>query len=278
MTEQTQVSASTGPDYNAIKNKQNAAWSSGDYARIGVTLQMVGESLAEAMDLPYGAPILDVAAGNGNASLAMARRQYNVTSTDYVGDLLERGRQRAEAEGLDLNFQVADAENLPFEPESFDGVVSSFGVMFTPNQVQSAGEMMRVLKPGGRIGMANWTPDSFIGGLFKTLGGYVAPPPGVQSPALWGTEAWLRDTFGPQAMNISLTPKIFQFRYADPAAFVDTFRTIYGPVHKAFLALDEAQQEALAGDIISLIDQHNITKDGSALINSDYVEVIIDKV
>ena len=275
MTEQT--GAPLTPDYSAIKQKQNAAWSSGDYAQVGVTLQLVGELLAEAMDLPFGAKVLDVAAGNGNVSLAMARRGYQVTSSDYVGDLLARGQVRAEAEGLSLTFQEADAENLPFDDGAFDGVVSTFGVMFTPNQDQSASELMRVLKAGGKIGLANWTPDGFIGQLFKTLGAFVPPPPGVQSPARWGTQEWLEASFGAKAAKMSITPRAFQFRYQSPEAFVDTFRAIYGPVHKAFLTLEADKQEALTNDIIALIGRFNSATDGSALIASDYLEVIIEK-
>ena len=181
----------THPDFTAIKQKQNAAWGSGDYSKIGSTLQLVGEELAEAIDLPVGAKMLDVAAGNGNVSLALARRLYNVTSSDYVGALLERGKARAEAEGLELNFQIADAEALPFEDGAFDGVVSTYGVMFAPNQEAAAAEMNRVCRSGGRIGLANWTPEGFIGQLFKTLGQFVPPPPGVQSPARWGTRDFL---------------------------------------------------------------------------------------
>ncbi len=265
------------PDYAAIKTKQNAAWGSGDYSKIGVKLQIVGETLAEAIDLPFGAKVLDVAAGNGNVSLALARRDYQVTSTDYVAELLERGRNRAKAEDLELDFQVADAEALPFEDESFDGVASTFGVMFTPNQEQSATELMRVCKPGGRIAMANWTPEGFIGQLFKILGQFVPPPAGVQSPARWGTESWLSEVFGSQAADISITPKIFQLRFADAKSFVDTFRAIYGPVHKAFLALDPAKQGALEAEMIALIKRFNTSTDGTALVAAEYLEVVIEK-
>lgn len=265
------------PDFTAIKSKQNLAWSSGDYAKIGVKLQLTGENLAEAIELPYGADVLDVAAGNGNVTLALARRDYRVTSSDYVGALLELGRGRAEAEGLDIHFKVADAEELPFENGSFSGVVSTFGVMFTPNQEKAATELMRVCKSGGKIGLCNWTPDGFIGQLFKTLGRFVPPPTGVQSPARWGTENWLQETFGPEATNISITPRIFKLRFASALEFIDFFRTYYGPVHKAFLALDSAQQEELTKDMSALLDQFNTAGDGSSIIAAEYLEVIIDK-
>jgi len=272
-----EMTGQVSPDFEAIKTKQNAAWGSGDYAKVGVMLQLVGETLAEAMDLPFGVPVLDVAAGNGNVTLAMARRGYEVTSSDYVGDLLEMGSKRADAEGLDINFKVADAENLPFDDGSFTGVVSTFGVMFTPNQEQSASELLRVCKSGGRIGLANWTPDGFIGQLFKTLGRLVPPPAGVQSPARWGTQEWLEENFGNEASNISIAPKTFKLRFESPMAFIDLFRTYYGPVHKAFLALEPAGQEELTQDMLALIERFNIAEGGSSIIAADYLEVLVDK-
>jgi SAM-dependent methyltransferase len=227
----------SAPDYNAIKAKQNVAWSSGDYSVIGVTLQIVGESLAEAMDVKPGSRVLDVAAGNGNATLAFARRWHDVTSTDYVASLLEMGEARARAEGFDIAFQVADAEALPYDDNSFDAVVSTFGVMFTPNQQQAAQELIRVCRPGGLIGMANWMPSSFIGHLFKTIGGYVAPPAGVKPPSLWGDESWIEQTFSPVASDIEVKPEAFMFRYRSAAHFIDVFKRFYGPTHKAFLPL-----------------------------------------
>ena len=194
MNVQTAIPATI--DLAAVKARQQGAWGSGDYAVVGTTLQIVGEMLCEAVDLRSNQRVLDVAAGNGNATLAAARRFAEVVSTDYVGSLLERGRERAEAERLPVTFQEADAENLPFADASFDVVLSTFGVMFTPNQEQAASELMRVCRPGGKIGLANWTPESFIGKLFKTIGKYVPPAPGVKSPALWGTKAHLAALFG----------------------------------------------------------------------------------
>ncbi len=267
----------TQPDYTAIKNKQNAAWASGDYAVIGRTLQIVGESLAENLDLTPGARVLDVAAGNGNATLAMARRWHDVVSTDYVESLLDKGRTRAEAEGLDVTFQVADAEALPFAAERFDAVVSTFGVMFTPNQEQAAAEMLRVCRAGGKIGLANWTPEGFIGQLFKTLGGHVAPPAGVKSPALWGQREWLETTYGARAASIETTVHHFTFRYRSPAHFVEVFRTLYGPVHKAFLAVGEEGGAALERDILELVERFNRATDGSMAVPATYLEVIVTK-
>jgi len=264
-------------DFEAIKSKQNAAWASGNYAVVGTTLQIVGETLAETMDNKAGAQILDVAAGNGNATLAFARRWHNVTSTDYVASLLESGKARAKAEGHEVDFKVADAEALPFDDNSYDAVVSTFGVMFTPNQEQAARELVRVCKRRGQIGMANWTPSSYIGRLFKTLGRHVAPPAGVQSPALWGDQAWLDETFAPTASIIRVTKRQFNFRYRSPAHFVDVFRTLYGPVHKAFLVLDANGQAALEADILALIAEFNVATDGSMNAPAEYAEIIITK-
>ncbi|MGI9350926.1 MAG: class I SAM-dependent methyltransferase [Rhizobiaceae bacterium] len=265
------------PDYTAIKTKQNSAWGAGDYAKVGVTLQIAGEELAETLDLNPDSAVLDVAAGNGNATLAFARRFCDVTSSDYVQSLLDSGRERAQAEGLDVSFQVADAENLPFPDATFDAVVSTYGVMFTPNQKQSASEMMRVLRSGGKIGLANWTPDSFIGQLFKTLGRHIAPPPGVNSPALWGSREWIDDTFGENCEVKSFELKKFTFRYRSPEHFIDFFRTFYGPMQKAFSALDETGQSALMADILGLVKQFNEATDGSARIHSEYAEIMIIK-
>lgn len=265
------------PDYSAIKAKQNAAWSSGDYARIGVTLQITGEELAEAVETRPNSNVLDVAAGNGNATLAFARRFANVTSTDYVGHLLDSGRARAEAEGLEVDYMVADAENLPFSDNSFDMTVSTFGVMFAPNQIKSAAEMMRVVKPGGKVAMANWTPESFIGALFKTLGKHVPPPQGVKSPAMWGNEQWINETFGGSANEIVFIRKMFNFRYPSPQAFVDIFKTYYGPVHKAFIAVGEASEAALEADILATIADYNNAMDGTMMVPSEYAEIVITK-
>jgi ubiquinone/menaquinone biosynthesis C-methylase UbiE len=263
----------TQPDFEALKTRQHGAWSSGDYAVVGTTLQIVGEQLCEALDMRAGQKVLDVAAGNGNVSLAAGRRWCEVTSTDYVPSLLERGRLRAEAEGQKLVFQQADAEALPFADKSFDAVVSTFGVMFTPNQEQAAAEMVRVCKPGGKIGMANWTPEGFIGQLFKTLGKHVAPPAGVKSPALWGTRARLAELF--KGHVIGTEPRAFVFRYRSAQHFLDVFRTYYGPVLKAFAALQPAAQEALERDIIALVSRFNRSGDGTMVVPSDYLEIVI---
>ena len=264
-------------DLAAVKNKQHLAWSSGDYAVVGTTLQIVGESLCEALDLRAGEQVLDVAAGNGNATLAAARRWCDVVSSDYVPALLERGRARASAEGLPVKFEQADAENLPYTDHSFDVVMSTFGVMFTPDQDKAAAEMARACKPGGRIGLANWTPASFVGEIFKTMGKYVPPAAGVKSPALWGTEARLRELFGERLDSMVIERKNFAFRYHSAAHWLEVFRTFYGPMHKAFGALDAGKQEALAADLIALAEKFNIAADGTLVAPSEYIEVVIKR-
>lgn len=265
----------TTVDFAAIKGRQQAAWSAGDYAVVGTTLQIVGESLCEALDLRAGQRVLDVAAGNGNATLAAARRWCDVVSTDYVRALLDRGRARASAEGLAVEFEEADAENLSYADGSFDAVLSTFGVMFTPNQEKAASELARVCKRGGKIGLANWTPGSFIGEVFKLIGRYVPPPAGVKSPALWGTEERLRELFGNRIASLAASRKNFVFRYRTPRHWLDTFRTYYGPMHKTFGALDAGKQEALAGDLIELAQQFNAATDGTMVASSEYLEVVI---
>jgi len=267
----------TQPDFAAIKTKQQATWASGDFAIIGITLQIVGESLAEAVDVLANERVLDVAAGNGNATLAAARRFAQVTSTDYVPSLLEKGAARATAEGLQVNFQIADAEDLPFDNASFDAVLSTFGVMFTPEHTRSAREMLRVLRDGGRIGLANWTPEGFIGQLFKVIGSYLPPPAGLKSPAMWGTEPHIVELFGPQAADIRCVRKNFNFRYASSAHWIEIFRNFYGPTHKAFAALDTEKQVALERDITALLEQFNTAGKSSLVVPSEYLEVVIVK-
>lgn len=265
------------PDYAAIKQRQQATWASGDFAIIGVTLQIVGETLAEAADIRAGERVIDIAAGNGNATLAAARRFARVTSTDYVPALLEKGRIRAAAEGLDIAFREADAEALPFYDASFDVALSTFGVMFAPDHARCAGEMMRVVRGGGRIGLASWTPSGFIGQMFKAVGRHVPPPAGLVSPVMWGSEEYLRQLFGDAAVSIRAQPKIFNFRYASAAHMIQIFRDYYGPVHKAFAALDPAGRLALEQDLTSLIDGANTAGDNSLVVPAEYLEAVIIK-
>ena len=263
------------PDFAAIKLRQQATWASGDFAIIGTTLQIVGELLAEAADIRAGERVLDVAAGNGNATLAAARRFADVTSTDFVPALLEKGRERARAEGLSVRFQEADAEHLPFADGSFDAVLSTFGCMFTPEHERVAQEMLRVLRPGGRIGMANWTPAGFIGRLFKVIGAHVPPPAGLASPALWGTEPHVRALFGTRVADMRVERRCFNFRYRDAAHWVQMFRDWYGPTHRAFAALDATGQTRLAHDIATLLEEFNTAGPSSLVVPGDYLEIVI---
>ena len=269
--------APTLPDLSAVKTRQQGAWSSGDYATVGTTLQIVGETLCEALDLRAGQKVLDVAAGNGNVTLAAARRWCEVVSTDYVPALLERGRERAAAERLAIEFREADAEALPFADASFDAVVSTFGVMFTADQDKAAAELVRVCKPGGKIGLANWTPDGFIGQLFKTIGKYMPPPAGVKSPALWGTGARITEFFGAQASSIQLEQRDFVFRYRSAQHWLDVFKSYYGPLLKTFGALDPETRTALTDDLFELIKRFNRSGDKTMVVPSEYLEVVVTR-
>ena len=264
-------------DLAAVKARQRVAWSTGNYAVVGTTLQIVGENLCEALDLRAGSRVLDVAAGNGNATLAAARRWCDVTSTDYVASLLESGRARALAEGHTIQFQEADAENLPFPDASFDAVMSSFGVMFAPNQEKTASELARVCKPGGRIGLANWTPESFIGQVFTTIGRYLPPAPGVKSPALWGTKTRLDELFNKTANEVHTTHREFTFRYASPAHWIEVFRTYYGPMNKTFGALDAGKQAAFTRNLLALMERDNRSGDATLVLPSEYLEVVFER-
>lgn len=271
-----EMTSSERAGFAPIKQRQQAAWSSGDYAIVGTTLQIVGEMLCEAVDLRSTDHVLDVAAGNGNATLAAARRFASVVSTDYVGALLERGRERAHAEGLTVVFREADAENLPFGSDSFDVVLSTFGVMFAPDHAASSSEMLRVVRPGGKIGLANWTPDGFVGQLFKVVGRYAPPPAGVRPPSLWGTDAHLQELFGARA-EVRTARRAFVFRYRSPDHWVQVFRSYYGPVLKAFAALDVTARNALEADLLALIDSFNTAGDGTLVVPSEYLEAVITR-
>jgi len=263
------------PDYAAIKQRQQATWTAGDYAVVGTTLQIVGERLCEAIDVKAGERVLDVAAGNGNATLAAARRFAQVTSTDYVAALLDRGKERAAAERLPVTFQVADAEALPFADKSFDVALSTFGIMFTPNQETAAREIARVVRPGGRIGFANWTPEGFIGQLFGIIGKHLPPPPGIKSPAAWGSEARLAELFPND--DVKATRQHFNFRYKSPEHWLETFKSYYGPLNRAFAALDAGRQDALRSDVITLLLRMNRGGRDALVVPSEYLEVVVTR-
>lgn len=264
-------------DLAAVKAKQKIAWNTGDYAVIGTTLQIVGELLCEAVDLRSGERVLDVAAGNGNATLAAARRFARVTAVDYVPSLLVRAQARAAAEHLEVELREGDAEALDFDDASFDVVLSTFGVMFTPDQAQAARELLRVCRPGGRIGLANWTPDGFVGRLFQLIGRWVPPAPGVRPPSAWGTDVRLSQLFGGGATKIQSVRRNFVFRYESPEHWIDVFRNYYGPVQKAFAALDPTRRAAMEKELVALLRTHDVSGGASLVVPSEYLEVVIER-
>jgi ubiquinone/menaquinone biosynthesis C-methylase UbiE len=271
------AAAPAHPDLAAIKAKQQSTWSSGDYAVIGTTLQIVGETLCEAADVSAGDHVLDVACGNGNAALAAARRFAVVTGVDYVPALLERARARAAADGLALDLRQGDAEALPFDDGAFDVVLSTFGVMFTPDQDRAAAELARVCRSGGRIALASWMPDGFIGKVFKVVGKHVPPPSGLRPPSAWGTEARVRELFDGEARELRTAQRDFVFRYRSPAHWVEVFRTWYGPIHRAFQALPPEGAAGLERDLTALLEEANAATDGTLAVPSSYLEVVIDR-
>jgi SAM-dependent methyltransferase len=262
------------PDLKAIKGKQQQTWASGDFAVVATTLPIVSELLCEAVDLHAGERVLDVATGSGNTAIAAARRFCAVSGVDYVPSLLERARERAAAERLEIDFREGDAEAIPALDATFDVVLSTYGSMFAPDQEQAARELLRVCRPGGRIGMVNWTPEGFIGEMFRTTGRHVPPPAGLKPPVLWGTEARLRELFDGGVTSLSLTRRMYIFRYTSAEHWLDTFRTYYGPTLKAFEALDLAGQQALAADLLDLAHRHNRATDGTLAVPAEYAEVV----
>ncbi|HSC85778.1 MAG TPA: class I SAM-dependent methyltransferase [Polyangiaceae bacterium] len=261
---------------SGIKEKQRAMWSSGDFSVIGVTLQEVGETLCEAVDIVGGERVLDVACGNGNATLAAARRFARVTGLDYVPALLEGARRRAEAEGLQLALIEGDAEALPFEEDVFDAVVSTFGVMFAPDHERAAGEMLRVCRPGGRIGVACWTPRGFIGQMLRTVSRHVPPPAGVPSPALWGSEEHVQRLLG-SASSLDFRLRHFHFRYESVEHFLRMFRDFYGPTNRAFEALDVTGQARLYAELEELVTRNNRAGSRGLVVAAEYLETIAIK-
>jgi ubiquinone/menaquinone biosynthesis C-methylase UbiE len=261
-------------ELEAIKEKQQKTWASGNYAMIGNPLVIMGERLCEAVDLRAGEKVLDVATGSGNTAISAARRYGDVTGIDYVPDLIGQARERAEAERLEITFEVGDAENLPYPDASFDAVLSTVGVMFAPDQEKAARELLRVCKPGGKIGLANWTPDGFIGNMFRTVGKHVPPPSGIKPPPLWGTEERLHELLDEGTSSLHATRRTYVFRYPSVEHFVEVFRTYYGPVHKAFESLEAAGQDALARDLEALLHSWNTSGDETLVVPSDYLEVV----
>ncbi|MCP5083748.1 MAG: class I SAM-dependent methyltransferase [Alphaproteobacteria bacterium] len=269
--------ADHAPDYEKINSKLNKSWTSADYSQIGIRLQITGETLAEAVDFQPGSRVLDVAAGNGNATLAFAKRWCDVLSTDYVDRFLDHGRVRARAEGLDVAFQEADVQNLPFEDGSFDGVVSTFGVMFAPDQPKAASEIARVCRSGGKIALANWTPQSFIGKLCPTIGRHMSAPSSFKAPANWGRSEFIEEHFRGVASDITVTFKTYVFRYPSPEFYLEFFRTHYGLTKRAYQVVGREGEEALSADILGVIHELNTATDGTMSVPSEYAEAIIEK-
>jgi SAM-dependent methyltransferase len=264
------------PDLAAVKARQQQTWASGDYSLVAARIVFQAEHLCETADLQAGWRVLDVATGSGNAALAAARRGCTVVGVDYVPALLERGRVRAAAERLEIEFVEGDAEALPFPDAAFDAVVSVFGAMFTPDHRKTAGELARVCRPGGRIALACWTPDGFIGETFRVLSKYLPPAPGLQPPVRWGDEAYLDSLFGPAAASITSYRRTAVFRYRSVEENLDFFRTYYGPTLRAFAALDEARREGLREDLLAnarRFDRNGGT--GPVAIAADYLETVI---
>ena len=265
---------SQAPNLSAIKDRQQKTWTSGDYSRIGNTLVIMGELLCEAVDVHAGDKVLDVATGSGNTAISAARRFCDTTGIDYVPELIEDARKRAEVEGMEITFDVGDAEDLPYPDASFDVVLSTLGVMFAPDQEKVAEELLRICRPGGKIGLANWTPDGFIGHMFRTLGKHVPPPPGIKPPPLWGTEERLQELLGEGVASLEVTQRSYMFRYPSAGHLIEYFRSYYGPTLKAFESLDPDGQEALAEDLMQLLEHWNTSGDATLIVPSDYLEVV----
>jgi SAM-dependent methyltransferase len=266
--------APTTPDLEAIKGRQQQTWASGDYSVVAARIVLVAEQLCDAADLRAGWSVLDVATGNGNAAIAAARLGCTAVGVDYVPALLERGRRRAEAEGLDVQLLEGDAEALPFPDDSFDAVTSVFGSMFAPDHARTASELLRVCRPGGTIALASWTPDGFIGELFRTVAAHVPPPAGVQSPLLWGTESHLRELLGDGIESLETVERTFTFRFTSAEEFVTVFRDWYGPTLKAFAALEGDARDALERDLIALAERFDRLGGDAVAIPSTYLEAV----
>jgi ubiquinone/menaquinone biosynthesis C-methylase UbiE len=264
-------------DLRAVTQNQQKVWSEGDFGRIGSMIVLVAEQLCEAADLRAGERVLDVACGHGNVALAAARRTWElVVGLDYVPELLERGRERAAAERFEIEFVEGDAQQMPFEDESFDAVLSTFGVMFAPDQQRAAAELLRVCRPGGRIGLANWIPDGLVGEMFKTVSVHAPPPPGVAPPTLWGTEGHLHDLFGDSISELRAERRTVKQRFRSPEHWLEVFRTWFGPTKMAFEAVGPAGEEALAADLRALLERHNVDRT-TLVVPTDYLEVVATK-
>jgi len=262
------------PDLKQVKQRQQQMWASGDFHAVAMLIQPVADQLANSVDIQAGWRVLDVATGSGNAAIAAARQGADVVGIDYVPSLLARGRRRIEAEGLKASLIEGDAEAIPVPSASFDAVLSVFGAMFAPDHEQAAAELTRVVRPGGRIGLATWTPDGFIGEMLKVVSGHVPPPAGVASPLLWGSKAYVSDLLGSRISALACTEQTFTFRFRSAEAFVDYFRTFYGPTLKAFEAVGSSGHDALFADLVYLVRRHAGTGNGPVAIPATWLETV----
>jgi SAM-dependent methyltransferase len=263
------------PDLQAVTQVQQQIWSQGDFAKIGTSAQMVAEELCEAIDVLPGRRLLDVACGGGNGAIAACRRNVEAVGLDYVPALLEHGRERAAAEGYEIEFVEGDAQNLPFEDASFDYVISTFGAMFAPDQEKTASELLRVCRPGGKIGMANWPPRGLVGGgMFKVNAEHAPPPPGIQPPVLWGTEDRLRELFGDGVSELTTSRREWMFRYHSPEQWLEFFRTYFGPVITAFARVGDEGAPALENDLLTVMREANRAGDAAMVAPAEYTQVV----
>lgn len=264
-------------DMAKITEQQQRMWSAGDFHRVGVSQLVVGERLVHALHVHAGERVLDVAGGAGNTALAAARRWADVVCTDYVPDLLERAQRRAEAEGLPVRTEVADAQQLPFDDDSFDVVTSTFGAMFAPDQARTAAELLRVLRVGGRLGMANWTPEGWVGAQFGLLARFRPPPAGLVPPTAWGTDDRLRELFGDRVSVLETSRRHTDFCQHDTASLYELFRAWFGPINTLWQAMDESARAELRDSWIALGEDFNVARDGTCEIAGEYLEVIAVK-
>lgn len=269
------TSADPTIDFAAVTRRQQSVWASGEYSVVASRIPVISELLCDAADIQAGSRVLDVAGGTGNTALAAARTGARVVTLDYVPSLLERARARAAAEGLEIETVEGDAQSLPFPDRAFDAVISVVGAMFAPDQRRAAAEMLRVCRGGGTIAMANWTPDGFIGGLFRTVGAHVPPPPGLTPPPLWGTEEHVRGLLGDGVRDARMRRREYTWRYTSPEEFVQVFREFYGPTHVAFAGLEPEGRDALAADLAALVRRFDRNGgNGPVAIPAEYLEVV----
>jgi SAM-dependent methyltransferase len=262
-------------DLQAVRDVQQRTWSEGDFSMVAGIVMMVAEELVEALDVLPDERVLDVACGSGNGALAAARRAWgNTVGADFVPALLERGRERAAAERLDIEFVEADATDLPFGEGEFDVVMSIFGAMFAADQEKAAAELLRVCKPGGRIGMANWVPDGGVGQMFMTIAKHAPPPPGVPSPLVWGTEEGLRELFGDGVSELRIERRKARQAFRSADHFLDFFRTYFGPTKVAFERVGPEGEAALEADFKAYLEENNTAGDRALILRPEYLQVV----